>query len=482
MAITGLTTPTNLQKILEAGANDYMAKPINFDLLNIRLEIAEKQIQNFAELKNARQELEKILKEKTTALIKTNEELIEEFVQRKEFEAKNQALLNAIPDLIFQISREGIFLEYKAARDIELYVSPRELLNKHVSEVLPSDLAEKVLHFIEKTLDTHEVQKMEYTLTIENQTKYYEARFAVCGRNDVITVIRDITQRKEVEQEIDRYRYHLEELINERTSELISVNRDLHQEIAERKQVEKALQESLKKEQELNELKSRFVSIVSHEFRTPLTTILSSSNLIKRFLHKMSDEQKIEHLNTIQDEITRLTQMLDDVLIIGKTEEGRLRYNPGPVQLKAFCEEIIEKIRKVDDARHRIEFLYQTQYEIVIFDPKLMRHVFSNLLFNAVKYSPPHTNVHFIVTDQKDYLVFECRDEGIGISEEEQKRLFEPFHRANNVSTISGTGLGLSIVKQYVELHRGKISVNSEINHGTTFTVSIPIIQPDEGV
>lgn len=258
-------------------------------------------------------------------------------------------------------------------------------------------------------------------------------------------------------------------------------------ELTERKRVEDALRQSeaetrqaLAKEQELSELKSHFVTMTSHEFRTPLSTILCSAELIQRYSHKLSEEEKLQELQQIQDTVKRMTQLLDDVLLIGKAEAGRLDFKPTSLDLTPFCQNLVKEMQlsanqPTDGSAHIIAFATQGQCSNACMDEKLLRHILSNLLSNAIKYSPQGGIVHFELICQQGEANFHIQDEGIGIPTVDQAQLFDVFHRARNVETIPGTGLGLAIVKKAVDLHGGQITLKSEVGVGTMFKVSIPL-------
>jgi PAS domain S-box-containing protein len=246
------------------------------------------------------------------------------------------------------------------------------------------------------------------------------------------------------------------------------------EDITERKQAEADIRNALAKEKELSELKSRFVTTTSHEFRTPLATILSSTELLRKYSHKLREEQKITQLQQIQTTVSHMTQLLNDVLLVGKAEAGKLECNPVPLDLAGFCQGLVGEIQ-ITASSHIINFHSQGQCMNACMDAKLLRHILSNLLSNAIKYSPQGSTVHFDLICQQGAAIFQVQDEGIGIPVADQAQLFSAFHRANNVSTIPGTGLGLAIVKKSVDLHGGEITVASEVGAGTTFRVMIPL-------
>lgn len=250
--------------------------------------------------------------------------------------------------------------------------------------------------------------------------------------------------------------------------------RGIARDITERKQVEGEIYKALAKEKELNDLKSRFVSMTSHEFRTPLSTILLSASLLERYGSQWNDERRLSHLQRIQISVKQMTQLLDDVLLIGKAEANKVSFNPTFLDLKQFCYELIEELRINDGHQHTITLAVHGSCHACV-DAKLLRPILSNLLSNAIKYSPAGSNIQFGLICQDNEVVFRVQDEGIGIPLSDQLHLFESFHRAANVGVISGTGLGLAIAKKFVDLHRGEISVESEIGVGSIFTVKLPL-------
>ncbi|MCC5635685.1 PAS domain S-box protein [Nostoc sp. CHAB 5844] len=245
--------------------------------------------------------------------------------------------------------------------------------------------------------------------------------------------------------------------------------------ITQRKQLEQELRVALEKEKELNELKSRFVSMTSHEFRTPLSTILSSSELLEHYRYKWTEEKQITHLHRIQAAVKRINEMLNDVLVIGKAEAGKLDYQPTAFDLVSYCSYVIEEAKLNQNNRCLISFTSQYSSRSCCMDDKLLGHILNNLLSNAIKYSPEGSTVNVKLVCENGQAVLEIQDRGIGIPQEDLPHLFESFHRARNVGNILGTGLGLAIVKKCVDIHKGKIAVTSALGVGTTFTVTLPL-------
>jgi signal transduction histidine kinase len=239
--------------------------------------------------------------------------------------------------------------------------------------------------------------------------------------------------------------------------------------------------ESMAQQQELADLKSRFVAIASHEFRTPLATILSSSDLLKLYGERMDAQERDGCFAFISEAVHRMKNMLEDVLLIGTTDAGVAQFKPCAHTLGPLCESIVEEVRRgfVDKSAtvHPIEFRIADPLCLADLDERWFRHIFGNLLSNAVKYSPDGGVVRFDAIVQGHEVEFQVMDRGIGLPEQDIPRLFESFFRASNSGKISGTGLGLSIVKRAVELHGGRISVASKLGEGTTFTVVLPLHQ-----
>ncbi len=241
-------------------------------------------------------------------------------------------------------------------------------------------------------------------------------------------------------------------------------------------QREQALKQELAECQTQVELKSRLVSIVSHEFRNPLNTIIFSTELLQRYRDQVSDEQRDTYFQRINNAVQRMNQLLDDVLMIGATEAGKMCFQPLPVDLPSFCQAVVQEFQPYD--QDVVLFTCDTSVDaLVMVDEKLIRHIITNLISNAIKYSPQGTLVEFHITLDPQSTVFQIRDQGIGIPATDQEKLFSAFHRGSNARRIPGTGLGLSIVKQCVDLHQGSITVKSEPGHGSTFTVTIPLNQ-----
>lgn len=250
--------------------------------------------------------------------------------------------------------------------------------------------------------------------------------------------------------------------------------------ITAQKQAETALRQALAKEKEVGELKSRFISMASHEFRTPLATILALTETLAAYRLRLTDAQIDQRLQKIREQIDHLKSVMEDVLLLARMQARRGEFAPTPIDLDALCRTVIEEFESQPHHMHRLLYRCENHLSALHLDPKLMRRVISNLLSNAIKYSPASEPITITLASTATAVSLQVSDHGIGIPEMDQKHLFEPFHRATNVGAVAGTGLGLVITKEAVVLHKGQICVESKLNMGTTFTVTLPIEQSAE--
>jgi len=297
----------------------------------------------------------------------------------------------------------------------------------------------------------------------------------------VVAFVIDITHRKQQEksileanQQIQMLNADLEDRVRQRTNELANAI----------KAVEKSEREVLKaleKERQLNVMKSQFVTVASHEFRTPLATILSSSSLISRYTTTEDDEKRQKHIHRIKSSVNNLTEILNDFLSIGKLEEGKIRMVPVLMEYNEFCKDIIEEVKGLCREGQMIHFEQAPRSQVWL-DKQLLRNVLFNLLSNAIKYSAVNAHIFFRTIQIDECICVEIQDEGIGIPQSDQEHIFDRFFRATNAGTAQGTGLGLNIVKGYVELMGGTIGLTSELGKGTTFRISLPDKTPASDV
>jgi signal transduction histidine kinase len=286
-----------------------------------------------------------------------------------------------------------------------------------------------------------------------------------------------MTRLRQSEEQLQRLNEELEGRVAAQTDELRQKNQSLQREIAQRQHLEEELRQALATEKELGDLKSNIISVVSHEYRTPLATILSSAELLEHYSQRWSQEKRQRHLRRIQSTVHHLTQLVSDVLLINKAEAGKLEFNPAPLDLVAFCQELVEELQFTAKTQHEIGLECCCSLQSAWVDEKLLRQFLTNLLSNAMKYSPNGEPIEFSLICAEDTASFRIRDRGIGIPEKERAEIFKAFHRSSNVGTISGTGLGLAIVKKCVDRHNGQIFLESEVGVGTTFTIVLPLSQ-----
>ena len=297
----------------------------------------------------------------------------------------------------------------------------------------------------------------------------------------VIAFIVDITHRKEIEKSMMKQREQLEKV----TSEMRSLNAELEAKVEERtiilkealqrlEQSQKELSEALDKERELSEIKSRFVSMASHEFRTPLSTVLSSASLLSKYTKTEEQEKRNRHIEKIKGSVKHLNDLLEDFLSLGKLGEGKVSTEFHELNLPELAQDTIDEMKGLVKKDQRIEYRHLGE-ELIESDKKLIKNILINLISNAIKFSGGGKTIHVNSTVKKDQAVISVKDEGIGISEEDQQHLFSSFFRGKNALNIQGTGLGLHIVKRYLDLLDGEVDLKSEPGKGTVITFTIPV-------
>ena len=408
---------------------------------------------------------------------------------------------------IFQTSAEGIIMidmtgKILLANPISEKMfgfDPETMVGHTIEDLLPVRYRGKHLDFRKQFNEHPEPRRMGIgrdlkALRLDGTEFPVEISLSFTNiNNQVLSIafITDISLRKIAEDAIKRseeqlieYAAELEKKVKSRTEALnLSVqkleilNKDLQQQILVRQRAEEETRKALERERELNELKSKFVSIASHEFRTPLSAILSSTSLIQQY-HLRGEMTKMDkHISRVKSSVHHLTSILNDFLSLGKLEEGRIEVATEQVSLHAFFEEIKEEIKSTLKEEQQLVILF-TQPELSFqSDPRILRGILFNLVSNASKYSDSGKSIHLSATYTDDSVTVEVRDAGIGIPQHEVKHVFERFFRASNSSNIQGTGLGLNIVKRYIDLLKGTISFTSELGKGSSFTIILPIIR-----
>lgn len=303
----------------------------------------------------------------------------------------------------------------------------------------------------------------------------------ITGQTFVMAFVIDITLRKKAEialknseEQLIIYATELEKKVESRTEALNSLVKKMEKEIKEREKAEQEVRKLLARERELNDLKSRFVSIASHEFRTPLSTVLSSVSLIDQYKQRGEYDKQEKHIHRIKSSVKHLTAILNDFLSLGKLEEGKLEVVIESFDVDLFIQEVIEELKPTLKSNQRIVLTMPSTRSIQT-DARILRNIFFNLLSNASKYSDEGKEINLSISYTQEALTCSIIDQGIGIPQEDIVHLFERFFRAGNAGNIQGTGLGLHIVKRYVELLKGKLTFDSKEKIGSTFTFTIPV-------
>jgi len=248
--------------------------------------------------------------------------------------------------------------------------------------------------------------------------------------------------------------------------------------ITKRKQAEVEIRQALEQEKERGEQRARFVSMIPHKFRNCLNIVSLSTSLLRRHSQKWTEEKKFQYLHRIQTAVEQLSQSLDAVLLIGKAEAGKVTFEPRAVDLEKFCRDLVAQLQLSDGSQHTFTVASLDDCLSACVDEKLLQPILTNLISNATKYSSIGSMVDFTFSCRDGEVIFQIKDEGIGIPAADRQQLFEPFHRGGNVGDIPGAGLGLAVVKKLVDIHGGQIAVASEVGVGTTFTVTLPLSQP----
>lgn len=337
--------------------------------------------------------------------------------------------------------------------------SQKELLGDKMEILLPKNLKSKhedhrQNYFLNPHarsmgigLDLKAVRKSGEEFPVEISLGHYEIE----GRKMAVAFISDITERKKIEEALRQLNEQLELRVKERTTEL---------------------SEALGREKEMNELKSRFVSTASHEFRTPLSVIMSSISLIERYTESEQQDKRDRHIHRIKKSVRNLTDILNDFLSLEKLQQGKMMKEEKTFDLRELVKECVEEARTTSQPGQTISYEHQGENSVEL-DPKMTRNILHNLISNAIKYSRPNSPIKVKTFVDRKKVELEVEDNGIGIPINEQKHLFEKFFRANNTEGIQGTGLGLNIVKHYAELMNGSVRFESKSEQGTTFTVTL---------
>jgi PAS domain S-box-containing protein len=395
--------------------------------------------------------------------------------------------------VLFESAAEGLVLVDKAGTI--LMINPRisemfgyiedELIGEKIEILIPEKYKQRHIQHREEYsgspkkrsmgqgMDLSGRRKDGSTFPVEISLNYFHSGDEMV----VMGLITDITDRKKIEQEFQKLNAELEQRVDERTQALEGAIHELEYTNKSLEQAEEEVRKALEKEKELSELKTRFVSTASHEFRTPLATILSSVSLIGKYTGYENEEKRHKHIERIKSSVNNLRDILNDFLSVDKLEAGKVLNEPMTFNVKALIQEILDEVRSILKAGQTLEYQHSGKEEVYL-DKMLLKNVMLNLISNAIKFTEESKEIIVNSSLSEKELEIAVKDLGIGISEEDQKHLFERFFRAKNAINIQGTGLGLNIVSKYVELMDGEISFESELGKGTTFYLKFNSSRP----
>lgn len=408
----------------------------------------------------------------------------------KEKEGLFNVLFEAASEGIILVDSKHNMLAVNEAAELMFGYDRNELEGKPLDILIPRPYKKNHVKEVTDFLKEGEKRRMGHGRDIYGLKKNGEEfpveaglnPFVWKGEKYVMSLIIDISTRKKAQREIESLNNSLEEKIKSRTceledsvSKLQQTNLDLEREVKRRKSAEKKIKDALRQEKELSDLKSKFLSMVSHEFKTPLSGISTSAMLAEKYKSEEQREKREKHLNTIKSKVQYLNNILNDFLSIERTESGRVKYNFHDFELGKLVNEVIYNANVTLKSGQEIIYPKKVEHVLMHQDENILETVLSNLMNNAIKYSPENTTIVFDVEVLDGKIVFRVKDQGMGIPEEDQKHIFERYFRAENALLVQGTGIGLSIAKSHVENLGGSIWFESKELEGTSFTVEVPI-------
>ncbi len=400
----------------------------------------------------------------------------------KDIAIRLNAIIDTAIDGVITIDEYGIIESVNASAARLFQYNAEEIIGKKINILMPSPHNRDHDTYIQNYLESRNPkiigQGREVTGIKKDGTEFHfrlaVSEVALDHKTIFTGIIHDLTEVKKAEDELIRLNDKLEQKVEERTvklEEVINILLETNRDLAKS---QRELNIALSKEKELSELKSRFVSMASHEFRTPLSTILSSVALLSRYVKSDTNPKVAKHIGRIKEAVSNLTGILDDFLSLSKLEEGKVETNREAVIMSKLCMDVADELKGLLKSGQVIRYSSEGKEEIVMTDQRILRNILFNLFSNAMKYSDENMHIDCHLFHDVDKVVISITDYGIGIPKEEQKYLFDRFFRATNAETIQGTGLGLNIVKRYINLLNGSINFESREGVGSTFYVSIP--------
>ena len=413
--------------------------------------------------------------------VKSEETLIKEI-------QKFEALFNFATMGILLVNEEGAIVMSNPYANKQFGYGAGELLGSKIENLIPMRYRERHESHREKYgknpesrtmgtgLDLFAVRKNNTEFPVQISLGHFENEE---GKFTLAFVIDD-TDRKQKEkaiilqkEEMAKVNKHIQQLNEMLEFKVAERTRMLQDTLKELEESRDSLTQALEKEKQLNDMKSRFVSMASHEFRTPLSTILSSVTLLSKYITTEEQTRREKHIDRIKSSVTNLTDILNEFLSLGKIEDGKVEPRWAVFSIQEHVTGLIKQMETICKAGQKIIYKHKGKEQVEL-DPALLQNVFINLISNAIKFSPEQKPIHVTTTVGDDGLHISIKDEGLGISREDQQHLFERFFRGNNVTNIQGTGLGLHIVSRYIQLMNGTISCESELEAGTTFHIFFP--------
>jgi PAS domain S-box-containing protein len=399
-------------------------------------------------------------------------------------------LFEAIPEGVIIVNENQVIIAANSSAEQMFGYKTGALSNKNLNVLIPSKFHLNHQTHFSKFIKSKNIRKINHDLNlvgVKKNKKEFPVEiglnpFPVNDENFVLALIIDITLRKENEKKIDTLNSLLEKKIILRTSELNNTIKQLKElnlnyknEIKKRIEAEKNIKNALKKEQELNELKTKFLSMVSHEFKTPLSGILTSTMLLNKYQLSEEHLKREKHIKTIESKVHYLNNILNDFLSIERLDTSKVTYKFTTFNLSKIINEVVYNANMLLKSGQRIIIPQNSDDFILQQDEKILELILSNLIYNAVKYSPENTTVKLHIIKNGKSIIFNIIDEGIGIPANDQKFIFNRYFRAENVLNTQGTGIGLNIVQAHLENLGGSINFTSEENKGSIFTVKLPL-------
>lgn len=410
------------------------------------------------------------------------------FSKNKDSEAF-KILFEGISEAILIVDSKLKIYEMNSSAEKLFQYNSNELLEHSINKLIPQRFHHKHDQYAHSFIEEAEKRQMGSDREISGVKKNgkefpLEAGlnpFTLNGDTYTMVLITDISIRKEREAEIERLNRSLEEKVKSRTAELESIvdklersNSQLQHEIKKRRQAENKIKDALAKEKELNELKSKFLSLVSHEFKTPLSGILSSSTLAGKYTQTTQQDKREKHLQTIKNKVHYLTGILNDFLSLERLESGNVNYKFEKFSLQSLVNEVVYNANITLKSNQNLDYSDDLEDMILHQDKGVLELALSNLLGNAIKYSKEDAIIQFNIHSDAKKVYFEVHDEGLGIPQKDQKHIFDRYFRAENVANQQGTGIGLNISRTHIKNLGGDISFTSKEGSGTSFYISIP--------